>query len=119
MKTKDRTKQRQKRQRRVRSKIQGTKERPRLSVFRSHKHIYAQLIDDESCVTLVSACDQQLREGKVKRTKTETAFLVGELLAGKASEAGIEKIVFDRGAYRFHGRIRALAEGARKGGLIF
>jgi large subunit ribosomal protein L18 len=105
-----------KRQLRVRAKVKGTAQRPRLSVFRSNKAIYAQLINDEKGETLVSA-----RESEVEKegTKTEKAVRVGEILAAKAKKMKLEKVVFDRGSYRYHGRVKALAEGARKGGLKF
>lgn len=99
----------------VRSKIKGTAKRPRLSVFRSNKAIYAQLIDDKKGQTLASASEK----GLTKASKTEKAKLVGEALAKKGIKKGIKKVVFDRGPYRFHGRIKALAEGARQEGLRF
>ncbi len=99
----------------VRGKIFGTSKRPRLSVFRASKHIYAQLIDDKKGETLVAATDLALDKG----TKTEKALLVGKDLAAKALRRKIKKVVFDRGGYKYHGRVRALAEGAREGGLEF
>lgn len=106
---------------RIRKKISGNNEKPRLSVFRSNKHIYAQLFDDIKHVTLVSAStlSKELSEKLVGLNKTEQAELVGKLLAEKALEANIKNVVFDRNGYKFHGRVKALAEGARKGGLIF
>lgn len=104
---------REKRKIRIRAKIKGTAQRPRLSVFRSNKRIYAQLIDDEAGKTLVAERERELGKG----TKTERAGLVGEKLAQKAIKKGIKTVVFDRGPYRYHGRVKALAEGARKGGL--
>ncbi|MCS6819401.1 MAG: 50S ribosomal protein L18 [Chitinophagales bacterium] len=104
--------------RRIRSKVSGTAERPRLSVFRSNKEIYAQLIDDEAGVTLVSASTRD--NGFVKTgTKTEQSKAVGLALAAKALEKGIKSVVFDRNGYLYHGRVKALAEGAREGGLSF
>jgi large subunit ribosomal protein L18 len=103
---------------RVRRKIQGTHERPRLAVFRSNRYIYAQVIDDEAGSTLVAASSQEaaLRD----RTLTvETAGEVGKLIGERASEAGISTVVFDRGGYRFHGRVKALADAARDAGLEF
>ena len=98
---------------RVRKKITGSAERPRLAVYRSNRHIYAQLIDDTSAVTLVQASDAEVRgDGPTDRAKK-----VGELLAGRAKEAGVATAVFDRGGRRYHGRVAALAEGAREGGL--
>ncbi len=103
---------------RIRGKISGTAERPRLSVFRSNKQIYAQLIDDVNAVTLASASS---RESGVDTngTKVEVAKKVGQNLAEKAKLAGIASVVFDRGGYLYHGRVKALAEGAREGGLQF
>lgn len=101
---------------RVRGKIIGTIDRPRLSVFRSGVHIYAQIINDNIGKTLVSASDLQWKE---KNKKTEVAEKVGEELAKKAIAKKIKKVVFDRNGFKFHGRVKALAEGARKGGLEF
>lgn len=106
------------RKNRVRAKISGTPTRPRLSVFRSIRHIYAQLIDDEAGKTLVAVSDKNLK-GIEKMNKTNISFLVGEELAKKALAKKIKKAAFDKGAYKFHGRVKALAEGARKGGLEF
>lgn len=107
----------QKRQRRTRAKFVGTKEMPRLSVYRSNRAIYAQLIDDGSAKTLVGVSEKQLE--KVSGSKTEKAKTLGLLLAKKALDAKIKKAVFDRGSYQYHGRVKALAEGAREGGLQF
>ncbi len=104
---------------RIRKVINGTPERPRLSVFRSNKQIYAQLIDDTECKTLVAASSRQLEIDDKKITKTVQAELVGKLIAEKAKEAGIEQVVFDRSGYLYHGRIKTLAEAVRKGGLKF
>lgn len=112
--------QRERRHKRQRAKIFGTKERPRISVFRSNKHIYCQLVDDTKGHTIVSAKDTEIEDKEKKGKKpVEIAFLVGELLAKKAINQGIEKVVFDKGWYKYHGRVRALADGARKGGLKF
>ena len=100
---------------RIRGRISGTPERPRLSVFRSNKQIYAQVIDDMVGHTLVSASSRGLDKG----TKSEIAEKVGELIAKKAQEAGITTVVFDRNGFLFHGRVKSLADGARKGGLKF
>ena len=100
---------------RIRGRISGTPERPRLSVFRSNKQIYAQVIDDLAGKTLVSASSKGITEG----TKSEIAAKVGEAIAKKAIEAGIETVVFDRNGFLFHGRVKSLADGARKGGLKF
>jgi large subunit ribosomal protein L18 len=101
--------------------VQGTPERPRLSVFRSLNHIYAQIIDDAAGHTLVAASDQdaEVRKGISGKKKSEAAALVGEAVAKKAKDKGITSVVFDRGGFRYHGRIKALAEAARKGGLGF
>ena len=109
---------RAKRQIRVRSKISGTADCPRLNVFRSAKHIYAQLIDDAAGVTLCAA--SSLEKGfDGNGGNKEGAFKVGEMIAKKASEKGIKDVVFDRAGYLYHGRVAELAEGARKGGLNF
>jgi large subunit ribosomal protein L18 len=105
---------REKRRKLVRRKIAGTAGRPRLSVYRSNVHIYAQLIDDDAQATLAAADSREVGEAENRK---EAARKVGELIASKASEAGIETAVFDRGGNKYHGRIAALAEGAREGGL--
>ncbi len=102
----------------IRKKISGNSERPRLSVYRSNKEIYAQIIDDEASNTLVYASSRD-KDIDAKGTKTEIAAAVGEALAKKSIEAGVEKVAFDRNGYLYHGRVKALAEGARKGGLKF
>ncbi|EKD99740.1 MAG: 50S ribosomal protein L18 [uncultured bacterium] len=99
---------------RVRGKITGTGETPRLTVFRSLRHVYAQLIDDVSGKTLVEA-----HSAEAKGKKSEVAFKVGKILAEKAKEKKIKKAVFDRNGYRYHGRVKSLADGAREGGLVF
>jgi large subunit ribosomal protein L18 len=109
---------RERRHRRVRGKISGTAERPRLAVFRSNLGITAQLIDDESGRTLAAASWQQLKKS-FKGNKTDQAGEVGKLLAANAKKAGVDSCVFDRGGYLYHGRVKALAEGAREGGLRF
>lgn len=110
--------QRKKRHIRVRGKISGTPERPRLNVFRSNANIYAQVIDDVNRVTLVSASTlDKAFEGATGNA--EAARKVGVLIAERAKAKGIENVVFDRGGYIYHGRIAALAEGAREGGLVF
>jgi large subunit ribosomal protein L18 len=108
---------RMRRRRRVRAKVRGSAERPRLSVYRSNKGVFAQLVDDDSGRTLagVSWTEEELRKlGRLEQSKR-----AGELLAERAKSAGVEACVFDRGGYRYHGRVRALAEGAREGGLKF
>lgn len=117
----DRNKARKKRHARVRRKVSGTPERPRLSVFRSSKHIYAQLIDDLAGRTLVSAStvDKELRDKIQNGGNIEAAKQVGALIAKRALEKGYTKVVFDRGGYLYHGRVKALAEAAREGGLQF
>lgn len=103
------------RHKRIRAKIYGTKERPRLSVFRSNKHIFLQLIDDEKGEILVSASDLKVKK---KGTKTETAKMVGKELAKLAKGKKIRRVVFDSGGYKYHGRIKAALEGAREEGLV-
>ena len=98
--------------------MSGTKDRPRLFVFRSNQHIYAQLVDDDNAKILMSASDKDLKVKKGEK-KADVAKDVGKLIAKKAMESKIEKVVFDRGGIVFHGRIKALADGAREGGLIF
>jgi len=131
---------RARRHKRVRAKISGTKKIPRFCVFRSAKHIYGQLIDDEKGKTILNVNDLNVKKSNLKsqisktqiknqksneveaiaRTgKVELAFRVGEMIAKKAVENKIEKVVFDRGGYKYHGRVKALAEGAREGGLKF
>ncbi len=122
---KDKQLKRKKRHRRVRSKVVGTSKVPRLCVFRSNKHIYAQIIDDEKGHILVSASDLELKNKKNSevpkelKAKVAVAYMVGQLIAQRAGEKKIKKIVFDRGGYKYHGRVKALAEGARSGGLDF
>lgn len=118
-KPKTRMERRYRRRLRVRKKIQGTAERPRLAVFRSLKHTYAQLIDDERGKTLVGVSDRSPGLDVEGSGKVARAFAVGKLLGTRASEAGVSRIVFDRSGYVYHGRVRALAEGARKTGLEF
>lgn len=108
-----------KRHKRVRAKIEGTASVPRVSVFRSNRHIFVQVIDDASGKTLVSSAIKPDKKNTLKVNKSEKASAVGETLAKKAQDAGISKVVFDRGGYKFHGRVKALAEGLRKGGLKF
>jgi large subunit ribosomal protein L18 len=105
----------------VRKTVSGTRERPRLTVFRSNRHIYAQIIDDTAGVTLVSCGtkSQGLRDQVTKAGKKNAAKLVGEAIAKQALGVGIRCVCFDRNRYRYHGRIRSLAEGARQGGLVF
>lgn len=113
---------REKIRKRVRARIFGTLERPRLSVYRSLKHIYAQIIDDTRGHTLVamSSLSKEIRDQiKDAKTKTDISRIVGLALAKKAIEKGITRVVFDRNGYKYHGRVKALAEAAREGGLIF
>jgi len=113
------------RQRRVRAKVKGTSERPRLSVFRSAAHIYAQLIDDTTGKTLASASDLAVekktlaKEGGERNAKVAVAFAVGKMVAEAAQKAKVETVVFDRNGFAYSGRVAALAEGAREGGLKF
>jgi large subunit ribosomal protein L18 len=106
---------RQKRHKSIRKNVVGSAQRPRLSVFRSHQHIYAQIIDDTKGQTLVSESDLTAKSG----TKKEKALTVGENIAKKAVQKKIKQVVFDRGGFIYHGRVAALTEGARKGGLEF
>jgi large subunit ribosomal protein L18 len=112
---------RQKRHARIRYSVQGTAARPRLNVFRSLTHIYAQVIDDEQGRTLAAAStlDQDLKDDLAGKTKTEQAKMVGTLVAKRALAQGVKQVVFDRGGYPYHGRVRALAEASREGGLDF
>lgn len=118
---KSRSEARLRRHRRVRKNIAGTPEKPRLNVFRSLAEIYAQVIDDEAGRTLVSASsvDRELRGTLKGKKKSEQAQLVGKALAERAKAKGITKVVFDRGGYRYIGRVKALADGAREGGMEF
>ncbi|MDA8216975.1 MAG: 50S ribosomal protein L18 [Chloroflexota bacterium] len=113
--------QRLRRHKRVRKHVYGTPERPRLAVFRSLQHVYAQVIDDTAGVTLAAAStlDPAVREQLDGKTKSAEAQLVGELVAKRAREHGIEQVVFDRGGYQYHGRVKALADAAREAGLSF
>jgi len=112
---------REKRKVRVRSKIKGTQLRPRLSVFRSAKHIYVQAIADDAGMTIAAASSQQedLRQDLVGKNKTDVAREVGKLISQKLLALGVSECVFDRGRYLYHGRVKALADGAREGGLKF
>jgi large subunit ribosomal protein L18 len=124
------------RHKRIRAKIKGTAKRPRLSVFRSNKYIYAQLIDDSKGHTLISVSDLELEKLKIKNKKLKTqiknektekilsskikvTYEIGRLIAQKALEKKIKQVVFDKGEYKYHGRIKAVAEGAREAGLVF
>jgi len=117
----NRRESRARRQRRVRGRLSGSAERPRLNVYRSLMHIYAQVIDDASGHTLVSAStiDAEVRAQMAGKKKAEQAKLVGQIVAERAKAAGLTRVVFDRGGYRYHGRVKAVAEGAREGGLEF
>lgn len=117
----DKNKSRLRRHMRVRKKIEGTAERPRLNVFRSSKHMYAQLIDDNKGITIAAAStqDKSLQEGIGNGGSVEAARKVGQLIAERAKEKGIGRVVFDRGGYLYHGRVQALADAARETGLEF
>jgi len=114
---------RKRRHKKVRAKIFGTSKVPRLCIFKSSKHIYTQLIDDEKGKTILSSDDLKLKKTKTKVSssagKVGLAQQVGKVIAEKACKKGIKKVVFDRGGYKYHGRVKALAEGAREGGLKF
>jgi large subunit ribosomal protein L18 len=105
----------------IRNKVVGTPERPRLNVFKSSKHIYAQVIDDATGKTLASAStlDKEIRDQVAELTKTDAAKLVGKTVGERAKKNGIDTVVFDRGGYLYHGRVKVLAEGARESGLEF
>lgn len=109
----------QRRKIRIRAKLVGTAHAPRLSVHRTNAHVYVQLIDDTKAVTLLGISEKELATSAAKLTKTERAKELGLLLAKKAGEKKIKKAVFDKGAFRYHGRVKAVAEGAREGGLEF
>jgi large subunit ribosomal protein L18 len=116
--------QRGRRHRRVRTKIKGTAQVPRLSVFRSNKYIFLQLIDDDKGKTIVAVSDlgsrpKAAKKTKIKIKKTKSAFNIGKTLAELAKKKKIKNVIFDRGGYAYHGRVKAAAEGAREGGLIF
>lgn len=122
IKREDRKRLRLMRHKRLRKRISGTPERPRLSVYRSEKHIYAQIIDDTKGVTLVAAStvEKELREKLNQKTwNVQAAKEVGKIIAERATAKGIKEIVFDRGGYKYHGRIKALADSARESGLKF
>lgn len=112
---------RRRRQRRVRAKVHGTAARPRLCIFRSTKNIFVQVIDDEAGKTLVSAStiDSEVAAQVVGKTKVEASRVVGQVVAERAKNAGIETVVFDRGGFKYHGRVAAVADGAREAGLKF
>jgi large subunit ribosomal protein L18 len=120
-KAKEKKLARQRRHARVRRRVHGTLERPRLTVFRSLKHIHAQVIDDTQGHTLAAAStlDAEVRGQLADKDKSAQAALVGEVLARRALEAGVERIVFDRSGYKYHGRVKSLADAARKAGLEF
>ena len=121
MKVKTRSSIRRRIHARIRKKIRGTKERPRLAVFRSQSHIYAQIVDDDAGATLcgVSSLDKDVRAKASRGSTVVAATEVGGLIAGRAKDQGIADVVFDRGGFQFHGRVKALAEAAREGGLEF
>ena len=104
---------------RIRAKIAGTAQKPRLSVFRSNREIYVQLIDDDNSVTIAAASSKEKDIVAQAGNKTEKSKLVGQSIARKAKELGIETVVFDRGGNLYHGRVKAVADGAREGGLVF
>lgn len=115
----DKALRRQKIRYRIRKKVSGTGESPRLSVFRSNKYIYCQLIDDTKGVTLATASSKEATVSAQEINKVESSKLTGKLIAERALAAGISNVVFDRGGYLYHGRVKAVADGAREGGLIF
>jgi len=116
-----RNEKRKKKHRRIRNKIMGSAERPRLNVYKSLKHMYAQIINDETGNTLVSAStlEDEVKEGLESTSNVEAAKKVGKIIAKRALAKGIDRVVFDRSGYIYHGRVKAVAEGAREGGLKF
>jgi len=118
MNKKTKKEQKERRHKKIRAKIYGTEERPRLCVFKSNKHIYAQVINDEKGFTLVSASDLEIKDSK-KDKKIDLAQKVGELIAKKAKDKKIDVVLFDRGGFKYHGRVKTLADEARKQGLQF
>lgn len=119
MRTSAKTTRRQNIRYRIRAKIAGTAQKPRLSVFRSNRDIYVQLIDDDAAVTLAAASSKDKDLAAQKGTKVEMSKLVGQAIARKAKDLGIENVVFDRSGYLYHGRVKSVADGAREGGLVF
>jgi large subunit ribosomal protein L18 len=119
MRTNSKTTRRQNIRYRIRAKVAGTAQKPRLSVFRSNRDIYVQLIDDDAAVTLAAASSRDKDIAAQKGPKVEMSKLVGQAIARKAKELGLEKVVFDRGGNLYHGRVKAIADGAREGGLVF
>ena len=121
IKRRDRNEARERRHLRIRRSIRGTAERPRLSVFRSLSHVHVQLVDDGARRTIAAAStlDPEIRSQARDASKSEASKIVGQLIAKRARERGIRQVVFDRGGYLYHGRVRAVAEGAREGGLEF
>ena len=117
----DKNQKRKERHYSIRNKVVGTPERPRLNIFKSSKHIYAQVIDDATGITLASAStqDKELRDQVAELTKTDAAKLVGKTVGERAKDKGINTVVFDRGGYLYHGRVKVLADGARESGLEF
>jgi large subunit ribosomal protein L18 len=117
----DKNQKRKERHYSIRNKVVGTPERPRLNIFKSSKHIYAQVIDDATGTTLASAStqDKELRDQVAELTKTDAAKLVGKIVGERAKNKGINTVVFDRGGYLYHGRVKVLADGARESGLEF
>lgn len=119
MRTNAKTTRRQNIRHGIRKKVAGTAQKPRLSVFRSNKDIYVQLINDDAAQTLAAASSRDKDIAAQTGTKIEKSKLVGQALARKAKDLGIENVVFDRGGYLYHGRVKAIADGAREGGLVF
>ncbi|PYT16779.1 MAG: 50S ribosomal protein L18 [Acidobacteria bacterium] len=115
----DKVRAREKRHARVRARVSGDAERPRLCVFRSQRHLYVQVIDDARGVTLATASTLELRAAKTATANVTAAKKVGELIAGRLKDKGLERVVFDRGGYLYHGRVKAVADSARAAGLKF
>jgi len=119
MKVKIKRDNRIRRHNRVRAVIKGTSDRPRISIFKSNRHVFVQFIDDTSRKTILSSKIVSAKKGKTKGTKTEEIVEMAKVLAKKAEEVGVKEVVFDRGGYKYHGRVKALADGLRAGGLKF
>ncbi|OGN00336.1 MAG: 50S ribosomal protein L18 [Candidatus Yanofskybacteria bacterium RIFCSPHIGHO2_02_FULL_41_29] len=119
MKVKIKRENRMRRHNRVRAAVKGTSDRPRVSIFKSNRHVFIQFIDDTARKTILSSKITPAKKSKIKGTKTEKVVEIAKILAKKAEEAGVKKVVFDRGGYKYHGRIKALADGLRAGGLKF
>lgn len=117
MKVKIKQRNRTRRHKRIRAIIKGTSKRPRVAIFKSNQHVFVQFIDDTAGKTIISSKIISAKKDKMKGTKTDKASLIGEMLAAKVKELGINEAVFDRGGFKFHGRVKAIADGLKKGGI--